>query len=115
MKDFAIDEILSAIDGSLGVMSRVAKKLGCDWTTANTYVNKHETTKVAFATETERALDLAETTVLKSIQVDADVNSAKWFLAKKGKHRGYGDEVKIDMPTANINIYKLPDGTELNL
>lgn len=116
MIDFTPEQILAAIDGSLGIMSKVAKKLDCSWVTANTYVNKYDECKAAFNIETERALDMAEITVFKSIQVDSDVNSAKWFLAKKGKHRGYADEVKF---TGSVEVsahsYVLPDGTKIEL
>jgi hypothetical protein len=115
MIDFTPEQILAAIDGSLGIMSKVAKKLDCSWVTAKTYVNKFEECKEAFEVETEKALDMAEITVFKSIQVDSDVNSAKWFLAKKAKHRGYSDEVKVTGDITFKSAYVLPDGTKIEL
>jgi hypothetical protein len=39
-------------------------------------------------------LDLAETTVLRNIK-DGDTADAKWYLTKKGKHRGYSDRMEL--------------------
>lgn len=42
--------------------------------------------------ETELVKDLAESTLITSIK-QGDTISAKWYLSKKAKDRGYGDEL----------------------
>jgi hypothetical protein len=46
--NFKKAQILEAIKGSAGVMEYVAVKLGCEWHTAKTYVEKWDDTKAAF-------------------------------------------------------------------
>ena len=45
--------------------------------------------------EEETILDMAESTLLKRIK-EGDEQSAKWYLSKKGKMRGYGDSLAIE-------------------
>lgn len=89
--NFTEDQVLAAISGSLAIVSRVAKNLNCDWTTADNYIKKYPAAVEAMKAEEQAVLDLCETKIIKAINLD-DVGSAKWYLSKKGKDRGYGDE-----------------------
>jgi hypothetical protein len=93
-KDFKVEDVLSAIDGSYGIMSTIAEVLNCSWITAKKYVEMYDEAKAAMLDEEQKALDMAENTVLRSIQMD-NTQDAKWYLSKKGKARGYGDELAI--------------------
>lgn len=94
-KDIPKDDVLTAINGSYGIMSRVAERLGVSWPTAKKYVDMYEETKAAMLSEVEKSLDLAEQCVINQIQMD-NSQDAKWYLSKKGKHRGYGDQVDLN-------------------
>jgi hypothetical protein len=85
---------IDAIPGTGGIVSAIARKVGCEWNTAKSYIDKFPTVKAAYDAECESMLDLAESTVLKNIK-DGDTSDAKWYLTKKGKRRGYGDEVAV--------------------
>ena len=105
--------ILKAIKGSGGIMSAIAKRLGCEWHTANKYCNKYPETKQALLDEDEGLLDLAESTVVKAIQ-EGDTSSARWILATKGKKRGYGDKLELSGDNENplvITINRSSKGT----
>lgn len=91
---FEKEQVLEAIDGSGGIVSAVAQRLGCDWNTAKKYIERWKETRAAFDAERERVLDLAETTLVRSIR-DGDVGAAKWYLSRLGRHRGYGDAVDV--------------------
>ena len=95
MLDFQMEQVLSAIEGSGGIMSNVARKLDCAWDTAKAYCLKWDETKQALVNEQETILDIAENTLVDKIK-EGDEQSAKWYLSKKGKHRGYGDSVAIE-------------------
>lgn len=111
-REFSEEEILNAIYGSKGIMSVVASCLNCHWNTAQKYVQMYDSAKSAMDAEVEISLDLAEQKIHEAISMD-DVASAKWFLSKKGKHRGYGDEVKLnaDIKSENVHFY-IPSTTE---
>ena len=85
--------VLQQIIGSGGIVRVVAKRLGIsDWYTAQRLINKWAETKEAFKAEAEGVLDLAESVVVKRIG-DGDIATAKWYLTKKGKERGYADDL----------------------
>lgn len=85
---YAKKEVIAAIKDSGGIISNVAKRLACDWHTADAYIKKWEDTKKALSDETETLLDFAESRVIASIQ-EGDITVAKWYLTKKGRSRGY--------------------------
>jgi len=93
-KKFTESQILKALKGSGGIKSTVAKRLGCTWDTANNAINSTDVTKRAFQDERETILDMAETTLLKSVQ-EGDVQSSKWMLSTLGKNRGYNEKTDI--------------------
>jgi len=87
-------QVIAAIHDSGGIIDEIARRLGVAWVTARAYVNKWEDVKAIYDAENERVLDLAEKTVLNSIK-KGDTSDAKWLLSRKGKRRGYSDNVEI--------------------
>lgn len=100
--------VLRAIEGSGGIVSAVAKRLGCDWATARAYIQRWAETQAAFEAERERILDLAETTLYRAIQ-EGDAQAAKWVLSRLGRHRGYGDHVEVSGKQALEIVLRWPD------
>jgi transposase-like protein len=89
------DAILEAIKDSGGIMSTIARKLGVTWHTADSWIRDSGELMEALKDEKETILDMAESTLLKRIK-EGDEQSAKWYLSKIGKLRGYGDSVAIE-------------------
>ena len=87
---YSAAQFINAIPGSGGIVTTIAKRVGCQWHTARKYIDTMPTVKAAYDDECETILDLAEGTVLKNIK-GGDSSDAKWYLTKKGKHRGYVD------------------------
>jgi len=83
-----------AITDSGGIVLEIARRLGVTWRTANKYIHKWPDTLQMFTDESEKVLDLAEKTIVNSIKA-GDTQDAKWLLARKGKTRGYGDNVDV--------------------
>ncbi len=94
---------IDAIPGTGGIVSAIARKVGCDWYTVKTWIDGYPTVKVAYDNECEAMLDLAESTVLKNIRA-GDTQDAKWYLSKKGKQRGYGDQSTLEVSGGNEPI-----------
>jgi len=110
--------LLEAIKNSGGIYSTISRKLDIAWSTARIKVEADPVTKQAYEDECERVLDLAEATIIHSVE-GGDTSDAKWLLARKGKKRGYGDASAVDL-TSNgetlkqiVNIY-LPDNGRNN-
>jgi len=96
------------IPGSGGIISTIAKRVGCDWTTAKRFIQESPTLQRLYDNEQESVLDLAESELMKSIQA-GNTQDAKWLLSKKGKQRGFGDESKQDITIRNLDVTKLTD------
>lgn len=103
-RHYTKEQVLEAIDGSVGITLTVAQRLECTWETAKNWINRWEETRVAFASETEKILDVAEGKVFKAIK-DGDIATAKWVLARKGRHRGYDETAMLKVDDSNpLNI-----------
>lgn len=99
------EQTIDAIKGSGGVVSTIARRLKCDWHTAQKYVNKWVSTREAFQNEHEGILDLAESLLFRNVQLatkaqtdtgkPVDAGDAKWLLSRKGKKRGYAERREI--------------------
>lgn len=85
---FTKEQVLQAIEKSAGIVSTIAKRLNCDWRTADKYIKKWKETQRAFEDQFEMVLDMSEGVLFKAIK-SGDVQNAKWLLVVKGKNRGY--------------------------
>lgn len=91
---YSLEKVLAAIKDSSGIVSLVAKRLGCEWHTAKKYINNWEQTKQAIDDENEAILDLAESKTYEAIN-NGDMSAARFILMTKGKHRGYTERQEI--------------------
>lgn len=111
--DFTREQVLEAIKGSFGIMSKVAKGLGgCEWHTAERAVNKWESTKQAYEDENARSLDLSESKMLELIN-EKDGPMIRFHLATKGKGRGYVQKTELDVK-AKVEVTRVIGGADLD-
>lgn len=101
---YTVADFAEAIPGSGGIMSTIARRVGCDWNTANKWCGESPTLARMLQDERESILDMAESVLMKSIK-EGDTSDAKWLLARKGKQRGYADKQEVDV-NANVTIVK---------
>jgi len=79
-------QFIEAIKGSGGIVSTIAKRIGCTWHTAKKYIDTYSTIEVAYNAECERVDDLAESILITSIK-EGNTQDAKWWLARKRKDK----------------------------
>lgn len=91
---FTPEAVVQAIKGSGSIMSTIAKRLDCDWRTADKYCRKWESTRIALENETETVLDDAESVLYESIK-EGNTQDAKWLLSTKGKQRGFSERHEV--------------------
>jgi len=108
MRGFKQAQVLTAIKGSAGIMSTIARRLDCDWTTAKRYVNKWEKTRQAFADEDEAIIDMAEGVLYKSIK-EGNTQDAKWLLSKRRKAK-YSERQEVTGADGDALTLKLTWG-----
>lgn len=85
-----------AVQDSQGIKAVIAKRLGCTWVCVNNYVKSNPFAQKLLDEESEVVLDMAESVVFNAIQ-NGDERVAEWYLQKKGKNRGYCDNVGIQV------------------
>lgn len=105
-KQYLAKQFIEAIPGSAGIISTIAKRVGCDWTTARAYIDNYPTIKAAFDAERESLLDLSESVLANNIklalkqqqegQAPVDTSDAKWVLSRLGKGRGYSEKQEVE-------------------
>lgn len=80
-------QFIDAIPGTGGIISAIAKRVGCDWTTAKKYIYEYPTIKQAYDDECEAVADMAESVLIQSIKA-GDTADAKWYLSRirRGKY-----------------------------
>ena len=83
-------QFIDAIKGSGGIITTIARNVGCTRDTAAKWINDETKPKVrqAYINEKESMLDMAEGVLFKNIQ-KGDSQDAKWVLSRLGKSRGY--------------------------
>lgn len=100
-------ELLEAIKDSYGLVTKVAEKLHCSWATADRAIKESEMASRAMQDENEKLLDFAEGQAIKRMK-DGDGVMIRFYLATKGKKRGYTYEEKLEADESaedsNINV-----------
>ena len=86
--------VLEAINGSLGIILTIAKRLGCESRTAKRLIDKWKETKDALFDEKEHVLDLAETGFYDAL-IKKEQWAIKFILTTKGQSRGYTTQTTL--------------------
>ena len=87
-------EVIEAIQGTGGIVTKIAAKLGCQWSTAKKYIEKYPTIKRAWLDEREKIIDKAESGLIKAVDND-DAWAIKYTLSTLGKGRGFTDRLEV--------------------
>lgn len=99
---YTLAEVLTAIRGSAGIKATIQRKLGCSRQTVDNYLKRYATAQAAYDEEKASIGDAAESVVIGAIR-NKDVETAKWYLVKKHRDRGYGDKSEIDVRTTRVS------------
>jgi hypothetical protein len=109
---FTAKQFIAAIPGSGGIISTIAKRVGCDWDTAKKYLTEMPTVNQAWENEKERVDDMAESTLIKSIQ-EGNTQDAKWWLARVRREK-FGDNVDVTTAGQPLTIVRWDDANDDN-
>ena len=94
---FTAKKFIEAIPGTGGIISTIAKRVGCEWHTAKKYITEFPTIQLAYQNEKNRIDDAAVSNIYKAI-ADGDLGTSKWWASMKlGK----------DFHTTEHNIVKV--------
>lgn len=113
MKKITKEQMLDAIKGSSGIITVIQRKITnsigehLSWATTRKYIEKWKETQEAYKEEKEVILDIAEQNIYAEIVNKKDVALSKWYLATKGKDRGYNPNPTLQLTNTdplNINL-----------
>lgn len=96
--------ILEALEKSLGIITIACKEVGIQRKTFYSYYENDLEFRKAVDDINEITLDFAENQLLKSIKEGSDT-AIQFYLKKKGKKRGYGDNLDVNI-SSNKVIFK---------
>lgn len=116
---FRAQQFIDAIPGTGGIISSIAKRVGCNWHTAKKYIREYPTVQQAYDDECQTPVDWAESVVIRNIALalreqeqtnePVDSSDAKWLLIHKGKTRGYTTKAELDITAKAIDLTRLSD------
>jgi len=89
-------EVLAAIPGSGGIVSKIAKRLGIGRRTLFEYRQRWPEVEEAITDATEAGLDFAETQLMNLIE-SGDIKAIMYYLDNKGRGRGWGAQQQIQV------------------
>lgn len=110
--NFTKDDVLDAIKGTQGIISKIQKKLEAKaehkigWHTADRLVKRWEDTRQAVKDEVNFIADMCDQKIYESI-VQGDMQTIKWYATLKMKDRGYDPETTLKLERSdplNINF-----------
>ena len=120
---YRAQQFIDAIPGSAGIISTIARRVGCDWHTAKKYIDKFATVKAAYDDECDANLDRAESLIITNIgfglrdqkehKTTVESADARWYLMMKGKQRGYVQKQEMDVTSGGEQIRVLVGGIDL--
>ena len=87
-------QFVDAIPGTGGIVTAIARRVGCDWHTARKYIDEHPTVAQAYQDECESVLDMAEAKTIELIK-SGDQQMIRYYLSTKGKKRGYVERQEV--------------------
>lgn len=113
---YTTEQFEKAIPNSAGIVSEIAKRVGCDWHTARKFIDNHARLLRMYQDESEKILDVGEAALFKAVQ-GGDMAGIKYLLSTKGKHRGYVERQELTgadgdplIPISAVTVHKAAEG-----
>ena len=91
---YTAKDFIDAMPGTGGIKTAIARKVGCDWHTADKYIKTYPTVAQAYADECEGVLDLAESKLIQQVN-NGEQWAVKYILSTKGKNRGFTERTEV--------------------
>lgn len=91
---YTAEEMVAAVYRGRGLVTAIAKFLGCDPKTVRRYRTKYATVQAAFNEAREQQLDITEGKLFDAIR-KGQAWAIKYYLTTQGHSRGYNVQVVI--------------------
>ena len=90
----SVREIMKAIKGSAGIKNMIAERLRVTRATLDRYLRKFPMAAQSYADEVNTLGDDVENVLIEAIR-NKDVETARWYAARKLKDRGYSERYEV--------------------
>ena len=91
---YTAQQFITAIPGTGGIITAIAKRVGCNWSTAQKYILNYPTVAAAWQDERESILDMGESSLFLKVK-DGEAWAVKYLLSTLGKRRGYVERQEL--------------------
>ncbi len=88
-KKITVNKVIKALIKNNGYISFAAREIGCHRNTITNMMKSHPEIREIVDDKIELKLDIAEIQIENAIK-SGDLSTAKWYLDRIGKKRGYG-------------------------
>lgn len=105
---YTTEQFIKAIPGTGGIITAVAKKVGCDWYTAKKYITHYATVQTAYQAERETVKDEVETALIVEAK-GGESWAVKYYLSTQAKDRGYSEKQEIDLVSGGESLSSVLD------
>ena len=112
VNQFTAQEFIEAIPGSGGIITTIAKRVGCDWHTAKKYVTEFATVRQAYDDECNHGGDALEAKAME-IAMQGDGPMLRFLLSTKWKDRGYTERQEVTGANGETLKIRLTWGDEV--
>ena len=109
---YTAKQFIDAIPGTGGIITTIAKRVGCVWHTAKKHIDEYPTVKQAYDDETETIADLAEVGLIKALKAE-DGSMIRFYLTTKARHRGYVVKQEVDVTSKGGRLGSVSDEERL--
>ena len=100
MPSYKTSDFIRAIPNSGGLVSEIARRVGCTWHTAKKWIDKYPSVLSAYNNECEEVNDLAEGVIIQAIR-DKDLQTAKWWVGRKRGDEGFAKKHDVTIEYVN--------------
>lgn len=92
---YTAEQVIEAVRKNKGILTLVARDLGCTRQTIHNYVNRYPTIAAAVEDERESLLDMAEGKLFDQVN-KGNITAIIFTLKTLGKHRGYVERQEVE-------------------
>lgn len=110
------ESYLKAIEGSGGIIKLIAAKLKVTRQTVTARIAKDDELQAAVEAEKTDCLDLAEENIKQALKA-RNMKVTMWYLDRKGKDRGYGNQLNVEGTLENkvdVVLYFPDNGRDMD-
>jgi hypothetical protein len=105
---FKKSQIEKALKDSRGFLAFAARRLGCDRTTIENYLERYPELKIVREKLTEDNLDIGEYMLMENVLAGKE-SSIAFLLKTLGRKRDYGERSEIDLNAKVVIVVGLPE------